>query len=241
MNHQVRGFSLLELLIATAIAALLAAAIAAVVPPLQAYFEQTPAVIDLHQRGRTAVDAVARAIRTADRLVLLDSGRLMTIVPRINAGRGLLEVDQAHAGADLLLSDVRCPAAADLCGFVPGASAVIDGGTGRFNLFTVGSANPVARSISPRHPFEQPYAANASVVEVDAYTFRLDAQPDATTTLVRETGAGAVQPIVDRVTALRFSAAFGARGIDVTMTLQTHGVPTIEITRRITILARNVP
>jgi prepilin-type N-terminal cleavage/methylation domain-containing protein len=241
MIRHTHGFSLVELLIATAIAALLVAAIAAVVPPLQAYFEQTPAAIDLHQRGRTAVDAVAQAIRTADRLVLLDPGRLMTIIPRINAGRGLLEHDQAHAGAVLSLSDVRCPAVAEVCGFVPGATAVIDDGTGRFNLFTVGTANPAARGIWPRHPFEQPYAAGASVGEVDAFTFRLDAQPDASTTLVRETGAGAVQPIVDRVTGLRFAEAFGARGIDVTMTLQSHGVPAIEITRRIAILARNVP
>jgi prepilin-type N-terminal cleavage/methylation domain-containing protein len=235
------GFSLLELLVATALAALLAAAIAAVVPSLQAYFEQTPAVIDLHQRGRIALDTVAQAIRTADRLLLLDSGRLMTIVPRINAGRGLLEHDQAHAGAGLLLSDVRCPAVAEVCGFVPGATAVIDDAAGRFNLFTVGSADPVGRSISPRHPFEHPYAAGASVVEVDAYTFRLDAQPDASATLVRETGAGAVQPIVDRVTGLRFAEAFGTRGVDVTMTLQSHGAQALEITRRIAVLARNVP
>jgi hypothetical protein len=50
-----------------------------------------------------------------------------------------------------------------------------------------------------------------------------------------------VQPIVDRVTGLRFAEAFGTRGVDVTMTLQSHGAQALEITRRIAVLARNVP
>ena len=236
-----RGFSILELLIATAVTALLTAAIAAVVPSLQAYFEQTPAAIDLHQRGRTAVDAMAQAIRSADRVMLLEAGRLMTIAPGLNAARGVLRQDQSDAGADLLLSDVRCPSVPDPCGFVRGATAVIDDGAGRFDVFVVRSVNAGTRSVSARHRFEQAYVAGAEVVEADVNTFRLDAQPDGSHSLVRETPAGAVQPIVDRVSALRFAPAFGTRGIDVTLALQPHGVPVAAITRRIAIMARNVP
>ena len=236
-----RGFSILELLIATAITALLTAAIATVVPTLQIYFERTPAAIDLQQRGRTAIDAIAQAVRSADRVVLLDAGRLMTIAPGINAARGVLGQDQADAGADLFLSDDRCPSVPEVCGFERGASALIDEGSGRFDLFIVGSINAAARSISARHRFDQPYAAHAEVVEVEAYTFRLDAQADGSRSLVRDTAAGAVQPIVDRVSAVRFEPAFGARGIDITLTLQRHGLPAADITRRIAVLARNLP
>jgi prepilin-type N-terminal cleavage/methylation domain-containing protein len=235
------GFSLLEVLIAMAITALLAAGIAAVVPSLQAYFERTPATIDLHQRGRTAIDAIAQAIRSADRVLLLDAERLMTIVPRINAAHGVLRQDQSSAGAALLLSDLRCPLVPDVCGFRSGTSALIADGHGRFDLFIVGAVNLDARSISARRRFDQAYAADADVVEVDACTFRLDPQPDGSQALVRETSAGAVQPLVDRVTGLRFEEALGNRGIDVTITLQPHGSSAPGITRRIAIVVRNQP
>jgi hypothetical protein len=235
------GFSILELLIATAMTAVLTAAIAAVVPSLQRHFEHTPAVIDLHQRGRTAVDAIAQAIRSADRVILLDPGQLMTIARRFNAARGVLEEDQPHAGADLVLSDMRCPAVPDPCGFVRGATAVIDDGLGRFDLFIVRSVNAGTRSVSARHRFDEAYAAGAEVVEAEAHTFRLDPQPDGSNTLIRETAAGAVQPIADRITRLQFAPTFDARGIDVTLALQPPGVPAAAITRRIAIMARNVP
>jgi type II secretory pathway pseudopilin PulG len=236
-----RGFSILELLIATAMTALLTAAIAAVVPTLQLYFEQTPAAIDLQQRGRAAVDAIAQAIRSADRVMLLDSGRLMTIARRFHAARGVLEQDQSHAGAGLFLSATRCPSVPDPCGFVRGAAAVVDDGLGRFEAFVVRSVDAGARSISARHRFDRAYAAGAEVVEADVYTFRLDPQPDGSHALVRETAAGAVQPIADRVTMLQFVQTFDARGVEVTLVLQPHGAPAAAITRRIAILARNVP
>ena len=226
---------------AAAITVLLSAAIAAVVPSLRAAFEQTPAAIDVHQRGRTAIDAIAQAVRSADRVVFLDAGRLMTIVPRISAARGVLAADQAGAGADLLLAEARCPSLPDVCGFARGSSARISDVSGRFDLFIVESADEHARRMSPRHPFDRAYAADADVIEVDAYTFRLDAQPDGSTALIRETAAGAVQPIVDRVTSLRFEEVFGGRGVDVTLTLQPHGLPAAAITRRMAIVARNLP
>jgi prepilin-type N-terminal cleavage/methylation domain-containing protein len=241
-----RGFSLLELLIATAISALLAAAIAAVVPPLQASFERTPAQIDLQQRGRTAIDTIAQAVRGADRVVLFDEtqvegrfNQLMTVAPAPNAARGVVAYDQLGAGGDLFLTPAPCPSAPDVCGFAPGSSAVIAGAGGGFDVFTVGSADAATRSLSPRRPFNQAYAADATIVEVDVYTFRLDPQADGSSTLVRQTASGAVQPIVDRVSVLRFAHTFDARGVGVELQLQAHG-STAAITRRIAIAARNV-
>ena len=242
-----RGFSLLELLMAVAISALCVAIMAAAVPPLQAAFEQTPAVIDMQQRARAAVDTIAQAVRGAERVALLDedlpSGefrQLMTVTPRANAGQGIVAYDQISAGGDLFLLAARCPAVTDVCGFVPGSSAVIGDAGGGFDVFTVGSTDAATRSLSPRRRFEQPYAADAAVVEVDAYTFRLDPQPDGSFTLMRESAAGAVQPIVDRISELRFAPAFDGRGVEATVKVQPHGSIARGVTRRIAVVARNV-
>lgn len=242
-----RGFSLLELLIATAISALCAAAIAAVLPSLQAFFERAPGTIDLQQRGRTAVDAIAHAVRAADHVLLFDQDsshgyfrQLRTIAPKANAAQGMLDEDQSDPGGELWLSAARCPAAPDVCGFVRGSIALISDAAGRFDIFSVGSIDVAARGIQPRLRFDQPYAAESTVVEVDAYTFRLDPQPDGSLALVRETGAGAVQPIVDRVREVRFEPSFDGRGIAVTLTVQSQGPRAEESTRRMAIVARNL-
>ena len=78
---------------------------------------------------------------------------------------------------------------------------VIADGAGRFDLFTVAATDRGLNSLSSSVPFAQPYPAGSRVVEVDAYTYRLDAQPDGSKTLVRETVAGAIQPVVDHVAA----------------------------------------
>ena len=242
-----RGFSLLELLIATAISALFAAAVAAVVPSLQAYFEQAPGTIDLQQRARTAVDAIAHAVRAADEVMLLDQDsshgsfrQLRSIAPKTNGAQGVVEEDQSGNGGELWLSTARCPNVPDLCGFVRGSIARIADGTGRSDIFTVGSIDAAARGLAPRRPFDQPYAADATVVEVDVYTFRLDPQPDGSFALVRETGSGAVQPIVDRVSEVTFERAVDAREINVTLTVQSHASRAGKSTRRMAMVARNV-
>lgn len=242
-----RGFSLLELLIAAAISALVAAAIAAMVPSLQAFFERTPAAIDVQQRGRTALDAISQAVRGAVEVRLFDGDpganefqQLMTITPRPYAARGVVEHDLEESAGRVVLAAAGCPAIADVCGFVRGTVAMIEDGGGGFELFTVGAADAASRSIAPRKSLGAAYGAGAAVVEVDAYTFRLDPQADGSQSLVRETAAGAVQPIVDRVTAVRFARTFDARGIDVSITLQLHG-SRVESTRRLATLARNLP
>lgn len=217
-----RGFSLVELLVALVICALVAAAIGALVPPSRAIFEQTPAALELQQRGRTAIDAIAQAVRSAGitdfvpPMVLSGpdpSGerftQLLAIARALHAAEGTLDADQQGSSGDLLLSDAPCPAVNDVCGFRRGASAVIADGSGRFDLFTVMATNQSLNSLSSSVAFASPYPSGSLLVEVDAYTFRLNAEPDGSTTLVRETVAGAIQPIVDRVTGLSFRASGG--------------------------------
>jgi prepilin-type N-terminal cleavage/methylation domain-containing protein len=221
------GFSLVELLIAMTICVVISAGIAAVVPPARIAFERTPAELDLQQRGRTAVDTIAQAIREAGSHVIVSeelgplagvvpavipfdldaSGtrflRLKVIAPRPHA-QGILAQHQAGSHGDLVLSPTRCPDAPVVCGFTKDATALIADGSGRFDVFTIASAQAATGRLTPGRPLNPPYAAGSIVVEADVYTFQLDGQPDGSHALVRVTAAGAVQPIVDRVTSLHF-------------------------------------
>ena len=220
------GFSLVELLVALAICAVVAAGIAAVVPPARAAFEVTPAVIDLQQRGRTAIDVIVQAIRAAgrDAEAAADLGplsgivpaviplgpaadgkftRLKVIAPRSNAGQSVLAHHQAGHSGPLALAFERCPAVT-ACGFTRDTTALIADGSGRFDVFTVASIDSTANTLLTNRSFTWPYAAGSVVVEVDVDTFQLEAQPDGSHTLVRLTAAGAHQPIVDRISALSF-------------------------------------
>lgn len=251
-----RGFSLVELLVALAICALVSAAVGALVPPSRAAFEQTPAALDLEQRGRTAIDAIAQAVRSAGMtnfvppMVLSgpdQSGerftRLLAIARALHAAEGTLDADQQGSSGDLLLSDSPCPAVNEVCGFRRGASVVIADGSGRFDLFTVIATNRSVNSISSSVAFAPPYPAGSLLIEVDAYTFRLNAEPDGSTTLVRETVAGAIQPIVDHVTGLSFHASGGPLDVN----LAVHPPPAAEHGRvrerafRAAVFPRNEP
>ncbi len=209
---QVRGFSLVELLVALTISLLVSAALAATVPPARAAFEHTPAALDVQQRRRTIVDALTQAVRSAGiedfvpPVVLSEPdpdgsrfSRLLTITRRMSGAEGTLEFDQEGESGELVLAASPCPGVPEVCGFTRGATAVIADGTGRFEIFTIASTNRADHSVSGMTALTSAYPAGAIVVEVDASVFRLDAHGDGSTTLVRETRAGAVQPIVDRV------------------------------------------
>ena len=59
------GFSLVELLVALTVCALLSGAIAAVAPQARAAFDSTPEVLALQQRERTVADVLTRTLRSA--------------------------------------------------------------------------------------------------------------------------------------------------------------------------------
>ena len=250
------GFSLVELLVALAICTLISAAIGAIVPPSRAAFEQTPAALELQQRGRTAIDTIAQAVRSAGITNVVPpmvlsvpdpSGerftRLLAMARTLHAAEGILAADQQGSSGDLLLSESSCPAVNDVCGFTRGASVVIADGLGRFDLFTVAATNEGLNSVSSSVAFAEPYPAGSLVIAVDAHTFRLDAQPDGSKTLVRETVAGAIQPIVDHVADLSFQAS----GAEFEVNLTLHAAPTAEYRRvrdrafHAGVFLRNVP
>jgi type II secretory pathway pseudopilin PulG len=224
---RVSGFTVVELLIAMTITLLIAGAIAGVTQPARDAFDRVPADLDLQQRGRMAIEVMSQALRSAgrnvaaaDRLGSLsdlvpvasvfepdESGEftsLEVIVPATDAAQGVLAADQAGAAAAITLAVAPCPDVRDVCGFTPGSTALIADGLGQFDVFSIASTDPGARRFAPAIALSRAYPTGSIVVEVDRSTFSLALQPDGSHSLVRETAAGAVQPIVDFVSGLSF-------------------------------------
>lgn len=228
-----RGFSLVELLVALTVCALLSGAIAAAAPPARALFEATPEILDLQQRERTAADVLGRALRSAadiratnadgtpgppaPAVQLLDPDEdeqrfhALQVISLSGLGRGVLAIGQDTPSSALMLwSDVQCPAAGDVCGFTKGQAAAIVDVEGRFDVFTIASANKGAHSLTASRALSRTYPAGSALFAVSADTYYLDDQPDGSSTLVRETAAGAIQPIVDVVAELDLAGSHRA-------------------------------
>lgn len=229
-----RGFSLVELLMALTISALLCGAVAGVLPTARAAFESTPGALDLQQRSRIGVDVLVAALRAAGGSTMASaaglslSSALPAILPVpspggpaddgpfsavqvISAlpagGQGVLDRDQAGPSGVLMLSTTRsCPHADDVCGFRTGAVAAIADGYGRYDVFVVASASTTGWSLAPASGLSAAYRAGSPLVEVDSSRFGIAAQPDGSTALVRQTADGATMPIVDGVSRLGFTA-----------------------------------
>ena len=223
------GFSLVELLVALTVCALLSGAIAAVAPQARAAFDSTPDVLELQQRERTVADVLTRTLRSAALLhATRDDGTPGVAVPTVELlapdedgerfhsfrvlavvgqGGGVLDADQAGPSGSLRLQpDVNCPASGEVCGFSKGSVAVVVDVNGRFDVFTVASTSKSASSVSPSRALSGPYLAGSAMFAVSADTYYLDEQPDGSLTLARETAAGAVQPIVDNVPEMSIKA-----------------------------------
>jgi prepilin-type N-terminal cleavage/methylation domain-containing protein len=215
------GFTLIELLIAMTITLVIAGAIAGVAPSARAAFDRVPAELDLQQRGRTAIDVLSQAIRSAGMNVgdLLpavsvsepdESGafaELTAIVPVTDAGQGVLSGDQSGPGDSMTLSTARCPNVNEVCGFTTGTTAVVADGAGHYDVFAIAATNAGEGRVTPASALSRAYPAGSVVVEVDQLTFSLALQPDGSHSLIRQTAAGAIQPIVDFVSGLSFDVS----------------------------------
>lgn len=262
-----QGFSVIELLIALAIVMALAGALAGVVEPARAVFDRVPAELDLLQRGRTAIDVISNALRSAGRNVAAmnelgsfadmvpafaltdpdESGEafstLTVTTPAVNGAQGILTADQAGAFAGLTLGPTVCPNVLEVCGFSPGTTAIILDGEGRHDLFEVASVVAGARTLTADGGLSQAYPAGSAVIEIDRHTFSLAGQADGSFSLIRETAAGAIQPVVDGVASLVFRGSGHHVEITVTVQAATESLRRVLANRvfRTSVHLRNVP
>ena len=242
MIHPARGFTVVEMLIALAIVMVIAGALAAVVEPARVAFDRVPAELDLQQRGRTAIDVIAQALRSAGKNVPATNalGAFSEILPVVSlsgpdasgdgfatltvmgsivdGAQGILAAGQSASVAAVTLATTPCPNVTDVCGFSPGMTAVITDGSGHYDVFVVASTAAGSRMLTADRGFSQRYPMGSAVIEIDQYTFSLAGQADGSFSLMRETAAGARQPMVDFVTALSFNMA--DQQVDVTVTVQ---------------------
>jgi type II secretory pathway pseudopilin PulG len=213
------GCTLIELLIAVAITLLIAGVLAAATPAARAAFDRVPAELEMHQRGRVAIDALSQALREADAIwpSLPDASggfsEVTLAIPVPYPAQGVLQVDQLSPDSSMTLDAAPCPNVGDICGFTVGMSAIVSDPTG-MDLFIVGSTDQAARTITPAAPLSRTYAAGAHARQVEESSFRLDAQ----SALVRITAAKAVQPMVDALANLSFAIA--ADRVEISLTVQ---------------------
>ena len=226
---QACGFTVVELLIAMTITVLIAGAITGVAPQARAAFDRVPADLDLQQRGRTAIDALSQALRSAGNNVVATESlgalsdllpvvsvsgedepgvftELTVIVPVRDPAQAMLDADQTTPGAAMTLATVYCPNVRDVCGFTAGSTAIVADGDGHFDVFSIAATNASARQLIPARAHSRSYSAGSVIVEADRFVFNLRQQPDGSYSLVRTTAAGAVQPVVDFVSGLAFEA-----------------------------------
>jgi Tfp pilus assembly protein PilW len=262
-----QGFTLIELLVAMGITLAISGAIAALAPPARAVFERVPAELETQQRGRAALELIAQTVRAAGQdvaaghalgsmadlfpaIMLTDPdesgtvyGTLTAIVPVADPAQGVLEISQASASSPITLAIAGCPNVKDVCGFTPGAAAVIVDAAGHFDVFVVASTSPGARRLTPNQTLSRAYGAGSVVVEIDESTFTLDQQADGSLSLIRVTAAGAVQPVVDFMSSLSF--AFSGQQLEVALTVQPlPGIAADAVTERqfrTSIRLRNAP
>lgn len=217
------GFSVIELLVASAILLTISGAMFGL---LQDGLAGTPVIeesTDLHQRTRVAVDAITSELRIA--AAGTASGPLSRYFAGIDPRRAADPPGSAFphvitlryvpsrgasgrlaqplaAGIPVAIVDgAGCPAKTTACGFAAGTMAVIFDTSGRADFVSIDATGPGALTISdPFGPRGSAYPAGAEIAEAMQVTYAFDA---AARQLRR--GEGTVSfVLVDNVSSLEF-------------------------------------
>jgi hypothetical protein len=159
-----------------------------------------------------------------------DYTALRVVAPPSDPAQGVLAAAQTGPAGGMVLNAELCPAVSDVCGFRPGSTALIVDGLGHHDVFQVVTTVPATRLLTPSRALSQSYPAASVVVEVDEFTFALSRQPDDSYSLIRQTAAGAIQPVADFVRGLAFRGAgqdapggfFQYREIEVTVSVEAQ-------------------
>jgi type II secretory pathway pseudopilin PulG len=199
------GFSVVELLVAAGLVALLAAAMLALAAPARDAAFAQPEAIDVQQRARFAATSLYRDLHVAGagsdsgpfagplgayfppvlprRLGALSPDSAATARPDVVS---IIRTTQGAAHATLLVpfstsvmlvrDEPGCPAGRPACGIPTGAGVLLFDPAGHFDLFTVLSVSGPAVSVRARGPGPaRVYQDGAFVAEAVATTFYRDA------------------------------------------------------------------
>lgn len=219
-----RGFSLVELLIACALLAVIGGAVAALARPLRVALARADSSAQLEPAATAALEPLVADIREAgaDAAIADLASRLALRVPRVTplldletntpalvggavrvvrtprgGAQGTLSA-AAAAGSGVLWLDTaaRCSGGPPVCGFAAGTVAVIYNAEAA-ELVTVDATGGATVVLVGR--LGASYSAGAALAEIVNTTYGTRRQADGSRQLVRLTTGGAEQPVLDSV------------------------------------------
>lgn len=223
-----RGFTAIELLVATAMTLLVIGGGILMATSARWSLAVEPAAVDTTRRAREGVFALAEAIGSAGGGVAAGDG-VLTLAANVPVVRPLTSLDESPGGRFTALWLLRavpgavgrlsqaqvgpagsltldaagpCPRSTLVCGFRIEDVAVVFDDRGHFDVFDVAAVSDTLTRIVPRRPLSRAYDTGDWVVSARVDRFGLVRQPDGSRTLTRVTWAGAVEPLVDGVVDL---------------------------------------
>ena len=223
------GFSLIEVLVATAIMLVVTGGIFTVLNPSGAMFKAQPEVVDMQQRLRVGIDTLRRDLYSGSQSGSL-SGFFAPIQPSrqgndpaYDDGPGLFFNDRItifyvpstsaqtsisqnmpNQSAELKVNaESGCPNGANLCGFTQGMGLLIYDDTGSFDTMTVTQVQDQAAHIqhNQQGDLSKSYGIGSKVVQYEDHVYYLDA---VTRQLMHYDGFHTVVPVLDEVVGLNF-------------------------------------
>jgi prepilin-type N-terminal cleavage/methylation domain-containing protein len=228
-----RGFSLVELLVAMALMAMVGGAFMTLVLAGESIARAQPEAWDVHQRARIAMQTLGAELALAgagpDRgprrgplvssfspVEIAADGSFTVWYVAARGGQGSLASALPPGRADAALAHAGdCPTARPACAFTPGSTAI---------LFTPGGARDALRidavmdvSLMFRAGPQSAYPAGASIAEGEVRTYRVDST--ARQLVRRDEATGASLPVVDGIVAMAAEIREGGTVIRVTLRL----------------------
>jgi hypothetical protein len=236
-DQRAEGFSLAEVLIATAITTGVTAIACALVIAEQTAWRADSARVDLQQRARVAADVLGRSLLEAGAGPQRGPSRgpllrvIAPVLPRRIGARGAEAPDVFQSSAISLLraredaehgrlvTPVAAGAAAleiapasvcDLpsCGFSEGQQLLLHDWTGNYDIFTVTDASGSTLAVRPTDGSGIGYAAGSPVVAIESTTFYLER---AGGVLRKYDGDATDMPLLDDVVAMEVEYYGSAR------------------------------
>ncbi len=233
MMKDARGFSIAELLVATALTVGVAAIVFSAVAPSTSAFALQTERADLQQRARVVVETLGREIEAAGagpstgvhhgpltrfyaavlpyRLgaapdAVTDDAITIVTVPPTHAQSTIAAPLAAGAGVAVVQLDPGCPLASPACGFTAGMTAVVFDGTGAIDVFAVRGGAGTAVTLDHLGPAStRVYPAGSGLAAVQIRTFSRRTDVADVEQLVREADlGGAAIPVADHVVQLAF-------------------------------------
>lgn len=225
-----KGFTLVELLVAAAISLTIIGAVFTLLDPAHGAFRVQPAMADLQQRLRVGVDTLGGTIRLAGAGL---AGRLAPVMPyRVGDDGGdpaagvffredvvsVLFVPAAAAatilsvatGGGALPVTARAPCLAAgrraLCGFASGDRVIVVGPHGGWDAMRLTGVDDAALQLEHDGAISVTHAVGEAVTRVEVHTYSLAADAEAGTyQLMHAEGGGSTLPVVDDVVRLEFA------------------------------------